>query len=119
MRERSSNSVKIYYPKFSKNELIERLKRCAKDISKKIPLRLVVLFGSYASGRQTAASDIDVLIVYEGSRREDAYNICWDLIQLPNLELHIYSEDEYAKLKKSKSPLPKEAEEKGIIIWRK
>ena len=118
MRGRSSNSVRIYYPRFRRDELIERLRRCVEEISEKLPLKLVILFGSYASGRYTAASDIDLLIVYRGSRREEAYSLCWDLIGLPNLELHIYSEKEYEKLKKLKHSIIREAENKGITIWK-
>jgi len=118
MREESSSSVRIYYPRFSRGELIERLRRCAEELSKKLPLKRVILFGSYASGRQTAASDVDVLIVYEGERdKREVYDLCWDLIGLPNLELHLYSEDEYLKLRKLKHSIIWEAESKGIIIW--
>jgi len=78
----------------------------------------VILFGSYASGKQTAASDIDILIVYGGTReKKEVYDLCWDIVDLPNLELRIYSEEEYAKLKRSRSLFVKEAEEKGIVVW--
>ena len=81
MRERSSSSVRIYYPRFGRDELIERLRRCAEELSKKLPLKRVILFGSYASGRQTAASDVDVLVVYEGKRdKREVYDLCWDCL---------------------------------------
>ena len=83
------------------------------ELSKKLPLKCVILFGSYASGRQTAAGDVDVLIVYKG----EVYDLCWDLIGLPNLELHLYSEDEYLKLRKLKHSIICEAENKGVTIW--
>lgn len=117
MRGGSSSSVRIYYPRFSREELVEKLRRCAEEISENIPLKLMVLFGSYASGKQTAASDIDLLIVYRGSKRDDAYSICWDMLGLPNVEIHIYSEEEYARLRRSGSSFIREAEERGIIIW--
>jgi len=98
--------------------LIERLRRCAEELSRKLPLKRVILFGSYASGRQTAASDIDVLIVYKGQRdKREVYDLCWDLIGLPNLELHLYSEEEYLKLRKLKHSIIWEAENRGITIW--
>jgi len=110
--------VRIYYPRFSRGELIEKLRRCAEELSKRLPLKRVILFGSYASGRQTAASDVDVLVVYEGKRdKREVYDLCWDLIGLPNLELHLYLEDEYLKLRKSKYSIVWEAENKGIVIW--
>ena len=110
--------MRIYYPRFGRGELIEKLRRCAEELSRKLPFKRVILFGSYASGRQTAASDVDVLVVYEGRRdKREVYDLCWDLIGLPNLELHLYSEDEYLKLRKSKRSIVEEAERKGIIIW--
>ena len=118
MREESSSSVRIYYPRFSRGELIEKLKRCAEELSKKLPLKRLILFGSYASGRYTAASDVDVLVVYEGERdKREVYDLCWDLIGLPNLELHLYSKEEYLKLRKLKHSIVEEAERNGIIVW--
>jgi len=120
MREESSTFVRIYYPRFSRDELIERLRRCAEELSKKLPLKCVILFGPYASGRQTAASDIDVLVVYKGKRdKREVYDLCWDLIGLPNLELHLYSEEEYFKLRKLKHPIIWEAERKETMIWKR
>lgn len=118
MQKKSSNIVKIYYPEFNQKELIEKLKEGAKLISNILPLKLMILFGSYANGRYTAASDIDLLIVYNGLKREDDYSICWDILKIPQLELHIYTSSEYDKLKKSGSILIKEIEKKGIIIWK-
>lgn len=63
------------------------------------------------------ASDVELLIVYRGPRREDAYSICWDILDMLNAEIHVYSEDEYAELKRSGSSFIREVEEKGIIIW--
>jgi len=109
--------VKVYYPKFSREEIVSLMKKRIKALSKMLPLKAVVLFGSYAEGRFTAASDIDILIVYEGSRRKDVYKICWDTINIPQAELHIYSSHEYDALKKSKSFFPSEIDKKGIVIW--
>jgi len=39
------------------------------------------------------------------------------LIGLPNLELHVYSEEEYDKPKKLKHSIIGEAVRKGIVIW--
>ena len=62
-------------------------------------MTLVVLFGSYATGKYTVASDIDLLVVYSGERRDDAYAITKNTIALPGLEPHVYTEEEYEKLK--------------------
>ena len=117
MQKKLSNSVKIYYPKYNKEKIIKLLKAKIRKIREKIPLKRVILFGSYASGKYTAASDVDILIIYRGPKRNDAYSLCWDIIGIPELQLHIYSEEEYIKLKQRSSSIPKEAETKGIIIW--
>jgi len=108
--------VRIYYPEFNREELVERITGRLKTLCRHLPLRRVILFGSWARGRATAASDVDLLIIYGGPRREEAYSLCWDIIDIPQLELHIYTEEEYERLKASGSHLPREAE-RGINLW--
>ena len=57
MQGEASSSVKIFYPPFSREELIALLRQRVSVLQEKLPLRRVVLFGSYAKGRQTIASD--------------------------------------------------------------
>jgi len=59
-----------------------------------LPVRRAVLFGSWATGKATAFSDIDVLVVYEGPPRPDAYAIVRRSIPIRGLEPHLYSEGE-------------------------
>ena len=66
--------------------LSERLK----GLNERLPLVRVVLFGSYAKGNYTAASDIDLLVVYRDERREDAYSLVKRVLDLPGLEPHVY-----------------------------
>jgi predicted nucleotidyltransferase len=70
--------------------LRERLPRLAE----RLPLVRVVLFGSWAAGRHTAASDIDLLVVYEGPPREDAFAVVKTSLAIPGLEPHVYAERE-------------------------
>ena len=98
MQTRSSNTVKVYYPKYRRDELIEYLSQRVGTLAQRLSLRLVMLFGSYAHGRHTAASDIDLLVVYEGVKRDDAYKIVWDTISLKNLQPHVYNVDEWRML---------------------
>jgi predicted nucleotidyltransferase len=58
----------------------------------------VVLFGSWAKGRATAFSDIDLLVVYSGPPRYDAYKIIRRSLHLRGLEPHVYTEDEASQL---------------------
>jgi predicted nucleotidyltransferase len=79
--------------------LIVKLKGKLAGLAMELPLRLVVLFGSYAQGTNTVASDIDILVVYKGEERRDAFGIVKGSLDIPLLEPHVYSEDEYGRLK--------------------
>jgi predicted nucleotidyltransferase len=96
MPSRSSTSVRIFYPRRNREELIRELKDRLPALTVELPLLRVLLFGSYASGRFTTASDIDLLVVYRGPHREDAYALVRKVLQVPRLEPHVYSFDEYA-----------------------
>jgi len=113
----SSDSVRIFWPELSREELIRRIREGIKSVLSVLPITKVILFGSYARARHTAASDVDLLVVYRGPKRQDDYSICWEALGIPQLELHIYTEEEYERLRSRGSLLPREAEEKGIVVW--
>ncbi|MDQ7844826.1 MAG: nucleotidyltransferase domain-containing protein [Armatimonadota bacterium] len=81
--------------------MIRRLKERLPALAAQLSLRRVVLFGSYASGRFTTASDIDLLVVYEGPRREDAYALVHRTLNIPRLEPHVYSLEDYEEAKET------------------
>jgi uncharacterized protein len=89
-----SNSVRVIYPPFNRNELVERLQRGVTALSQELPVKRSVLFGSWAADRATAFSDIDLLVVYEGPSREDAFGVVRRHIPIKGLEPHVYTEDE-------------------------
>jgi len=99
MQRESSSSVKIFYPPFSREELIALLRQRVSVLQEKLPLRRVVLFGSYAKGRQTIASDIDLLVVYAGEPREDAYTLVKRTLDVRSLEPHVYAQEEYEQVR--------------------
>jgi len=86
--------VRIFSPPFDRETLVEHLRRRVKDLRAVLPVTRVVLFGSYARKRHTIASDIDLLIVYAGPKRDDAYALVRRTLDLPRLEPHLYTEDE-------------------------
>jgi predicted nucleotidyltransferase len=90
--------VKVFFPPYSRAELIDLLKERVEHLAASLPLIRAVLFGSWAKGRATAFSDIDLLVVHAGPRRADAYDIVQQAIDLRGLEPHIYSEDEAAQM---------------------
>jgi len=117
MPRESSNSVRIFWPELDREKLIRRIREGIESVLNVLPITKVILFGSYARARYTAASDVDLLVIYRGPKRQDDYSICWDALSISQLELHIYTEEEYERLRSKGSLLPKEAEEKGIVIW--
>jgi len=113
MPKKSSSSVRIYYPRFNKQEIIERSRKGLNELGRNLPLVLVVLFGSYAKGNYTAASDIDLLLVYEGQEREDAYALARKALSIPNLELHIYTKAQFEQARQTIEAMTKD----GIILY--
>jgi len=113
-----SSSVKVYYPKLDKEKVVSLLKEKARDLSKELPIKLMTLFGSYATGRYTAASDVDVLAVVSGLNKGELYSRIYQELDINNLQLHLYTVEEYEKLKSTGSSFVREAEQKGIAIFR-
>lgn len=95
MQNKSSASVRIFYPRWTRERLVEALRAKVPALAGRLPLARVLLFGSFAKGRFTATSDIDLLVVYRGEPREDAYALVRRTLDIPGLEPHVYTEDEY------------------------
>lgn len=98
MPKASSSSVRVFSPPFSREELVTLLRQRLPSLRTKLPLRRVVLFGSYASGRQTAASDVDLLVVYDGPPRADAFALVKRTLGIRRLEPHVYALEESDRL---------------------
>jgi predicted nucleotidyltransferase len=112
MQSRSSSSVKIFYPTLSQAEVVSRLRAGMRELEKQLPLVYVVLFGSYAKGNYTVGSDIDLLVVYRGEARPDAYACVKKILDLPRLEPHVYAEAEYERLRETLRKMT----EGGIVL---
>lgn len=95
MPRTSSGSVRVFYPSLDRPELLRRLREGVGRLDAALPLRRVVLFGSYARGTHTVASDVDLLVVYQGASRADAYAAVRRVLGIPRLEPHVYAEAEY------------------------
>ena len=108
--------MKVFYPKFKKEELVGRLKRNFIEISRRIEIMDAWLFGSYAKGTNTAFSDIDIFVVVGDNHGMNAYSICWDLIGIPEIELHIYTKEEADVMKRNGNPFLKEVKNDGITL---
>jgi uncharacterized protein len=117
MPSESSDSVKIHYPKFSKDELIALLKEGSVRLSKELPAVRVILFGSYAKNRHTAASDVDLLVIYRDPKKENDYDIVWSAFNIDKLEPHVYTVSDYEKLARRNNWLEKEVRRSGVSIF--
>lgn len=113
---KSSSSVKVFYPEFNREGVIKEISRCVKECAHELGLRKVILFGSYARGDYTAASDIDLLVVYdeEESSNNEIYKTLRRGIKLPRVELHMLSKKDYEVARSSK--WIKTIEEEGVKI---
>lgn len=94
-----SNSATISFPRYDRDEIVERLRQGAEALRDELPLRRLVLFGSQATGRATAASDIDVLVVYDGPPREDAFATVKKALPLRGVEPHVYTVEEAEQMR--------------------
>ena len=97
MERKSSSSVRVFYPKYDTQTLVEAVRQQIERLRRLLPIKLVVLFGSYATGNYTVASDIDLLVVYRGKPRQDAYARVRETIDIAQLEPHVYAEAEYRR----------------------
>lgn len=95
MRKRFSSSVRVFYPRLDRTSIVRALREGIERLEAALPIRRVVLFGSYAKGTYTVASDVDVLIVYQGEPRPDAYALTKRTLNIPRLEPHLYTDAEY------------------------
>ena len=80
-----------------------------------MPIRRVVLFGSFAKGRATAYSDVDLLVVYDGSAREDAFATVKKMIPVRGLEPHVYTAAEAA----AREDLLRRMMRDGVVIFNR
>ncbi|MBI2755866.1 MAG: nucleotidyltransferase domain-containing protein [Chloroflexi bacterium] len=98
MQQESLRSARIFWPRFNRGQLVARLREQLPELARALPLRRVVLFGSWAAGRATAFSDVDVLVVYADPPRTDAFQRVQRTLEVRGLEPHVYAESEAARV---------------------
>jgi len=87
--------VRVFYPRLDREAVVRALREGIERLDAALPIRRVVLFGSYAKGTHTVASDIDVLVVYDGEPQSSAYAVTKRTLGIPRLEPHLYTTAEY------------------------
>ncbi|MEM3005040.1 MAG: nucleotidyltransferase domain-containing protein [Candidatus Bathyarchaeia archaeon] len=113
---KTGSQVRVTYPTLSREQVLERLRQAYSRLKTKLPVSKVILYGSYATGRYTAGSDIDLLVVYEGEHREDAYKLVLSEIALPRLEPKVYTQQEFNILISRSRKLAAALNKEGIEI---
>lgn len=113
MPKPSSSSVKVFSPRYTQTEVLEALRSRVPQLLERLPVRWVVLFGSYAKGNYTAFSDIDLLVVYAGEPREDAFALVKRTFGLAGLEPQVLSEQEF----RSVLPTWQRMLQESISVW--
>jgi hypothetical protein len=93
---------------------MDTLEQKMEELKSLLPISEVVLFGSYARGNYTVRSDVDLLVLYKGESRKDAYSIVWKVLDIPRLEPHIYTEDEARRVEGIIHRMKRE----GKVIYR-
>lgn len=101
MQNESLNSVRIWSPRWTRDDLVAHLRARVRELARLLPVCRAVLFGSWAKGRATARSDVDVLVIYADPPRPDAYALVWRTLQTPGLEPHVYAESEAAAIQET------------------
>lgn len=91
------SSARISYPDRTREEVLTSLREGVAELADRFPVEKAVLFGSWATGRFTVASDVDLLVVYRGERRSDAYGEIRRAVDVRGLEPHPVPEAEYAR----------------------
>jgi predicted nucleotidyltransferase len=113
MPSESSRSANVSWPTRDRGEIVAAVRRALPELKKKLPVRRVVLFGSFANGRATAYSDVDLLVVYDGPSREDAFATVKKTVPVRGLEPHVYASQEA----EAREDLLKRMTRGGVVIF--
>jgi len=108
--------VRVTYPALTREQVIERLKQAQVNLERKLRVSRSILYGSYAEGSYTAGSDIDVIVIYEGEERPDAYKIVMEEVGLPRLEPKTYTADQFNALIFQSPTFAETLQKKAIVI---
>ena len=65
----------MFYPRWTREELLLRLEEGLKALEKEVPLLEAWLFGSWARGRASVGSDVDLLLLYQGGYRPGGWRL--------------------------------------------
>lgn len=114
--------VKIYEAEDQKREEIlknKNINQIYKEIMSKVNTSffVLILFGSYAKGKQTKSSDIDFLVISNEANCESKISDILSLIPL-KVQALVFTEEEFMRMKDSKKMnVIREAMERKVILY--
>lgn len=114
--------IEIYTAENERKEQIiknSNLKQLYREILAKIKsgLFVLLLFGSYAKGKQTKSSDIDLMFISNETGFEEKVSNILSLLPLKTHAL-VFTEEEFIRMKDAKSPnVIQEAIQNNVILY--
>jgi uncharacterized protein len=102
-------------------QLADELDRLVPMIIERYHPKLLLLFGSFASGQVHEWSDLDLVVVAESAmpfsrRLDDFYR---SMLPRVGLDVLVYTPDEWADLRHSRRFVREEIVKKGIVIYER
>lgn len=97
--------------------MVSLLRGGADSLAGEMPLELVTLFGSWAKGWASASSDIDLLIVYKGPKRRNAFKIVSKTLGIRGVEPHVFAEAEFTAFTKQNLRTRREWVEEAVVLF--
>ncbi len=102
-----------------KRIIIKELKLFKEKLSRKIPVKTLLFFGSRAKGKGNKYSDVDLIVISDKFKRKKFHQRAIDLYDYWDLDYPVdflcYTQEEFNKSKRL-SVLVKEAVKEGIMI---
>ncbi|HOP31584.1 MAG TPA: nucleotidyltransferase domain-containing protein [Spirochaetota bacterium] len=91
-----------------------------KKIADTIPVKKIILFGSFAYGTPTEHSDIDLCVISDDNRRkiEILHEIRKKIrgVKYP-VDILVYNSDEFSKRSDSLTSMERYISQKGIVVY--
>jgi len=100
-------------------QVIEHLRQLKRDLSGRMDIRHLILFGSRARGEELLTSDVDLIVVSDGFRAKSFRHRPAEVLELwpdvVDLEVLCYTEEEF-ELMKERLGIVQRAVKEGIEI---
>ena len=101
-------------------EIFKKIELYTKKVAERLKPKLIMLFGSFATGDINEGSDIDIIVI--ANFKESFLDRIKTLMEINTYNIPIepigYTPEEFEEMKKKRNPFIMEVMEKGKIIYR-